>query len=626
MRFKSLGILFLLSFGVLTVDAQIGLIPLYTNPQIKKYLHERPNYTWNNNRLNKWGKPDTLKLPFFEDFSQNSVYPDSSKWLDNTVFINSDLPVRPPSIGVATFDYLDAEGNPYGPLEKDKISGADTLTSQYIDLSGLGLSDSVILSFFYQRIGLGDYLTDKDSLKLQFRISDSAWTQVWSAAGGAFSEFEQVVIRIEDPKFLTEAFQFRFANKTYQWGNNNHWHVDYILLNKNRTVTKLDYTDCAIQTKPTSLLSNYYSMPYAHYLADVAGETADSIFFYASNMNNGPILAEARHVEKWEGNTLVSTNYSDNTANISGNGQALRRLKNFDFSSLTGDTVVIERTYYVKESGITDPFMFQVNDNFTVEQKFENYFAMDDGTAESSFGFNDLKHANGIMAIKFNLNMPDTLRAISYFFTPNVEDASHQKITLKIWSSIGYNGGTTNLLWDSVIVLPNLYEAGYGPMVIFPGDIPLPAGEFYIGWEQDANFNLSIGFDRNDGYRAKRTGPNEDIYFNVGTGWLQNSNPLLAGAPMIRVYVGNKFQFASVPDVSTEDQLKIYPSPASDQIRIEGIYPDNWSVFNISGQNMSVVTEKEPGVFDVSGLTNGIYFIRIESNGRVVNKKFVVQH
>jgi len=53
---------------------------------------------------------DTVLLPFFDDFSGHSIFPDTKKWLDNYVFINNTYSDRQITAGIATFDALDNSG------------------------------------------------------------------------------------------------------------------------------------------------------------------------------------------------------------------------------------------------------------------------------------------------------------------------------------------------------------------------------------------------------------------------------------------------------------------------------------------------------------------------------------
>lgn len=96
---------------------------------------------------------DTLTIPFIDDFSSTLVYPDSSKWLDRNVFINSDFPINPPTLGVATFDGLDSLGNAYDNSSASIKGLCDVITSKpinlYSDAQGnlYQLSDSIWLTF-----------------------------------------------------------------------------------------------------------------------------------------------------------------------------------------------------------------------------------------------------------------------------------------------------------------------------------------------------------------------------------------------------------------------------------------------------------------------------------------------
>ena len=100
--------------------------PLDYNPVIQQHLNQ-----YGVSELKMQVVPDTLTLPFLDDFSQDGIYPSTERWLDKEVFINSDLARNMPTVGVATFDGLNEYGNPYSP--GSTISGwADTLTSKSI--------------------------------------------------------------------------------------------------------------------------------------------------------------------------------------------------------------------------------------------------------------------------------------------------------------------------------------------------------------------------------------------------------------------------------------------------------------------------------------------------------------
>ncbi|MCL2413719.1 MAG: T9SS type A sorting domain-containing protein [Bacteroidales bacterium] len=150
-----------------------------------------------------------LKLPFFDDFSSlRSPFPNDSLWEDNMVFINASFPLFPPTIGVATFDALDAAGRLYehAALSPDWF-GADTLTSRPIRLDSifdgspreLTNADSVFFSFYFQPGGGFGTESDgtirgrapraSDELILEFRDSTGIWNVVWYANGQTLAQF-----------------------------------------------------------------------------------------------------------------------------------------------------------------------------------------------------------------------------------------------------------------------------------------------------------------------------------------------------------------------------------------------------------------------------------------------------
>ncbi len=120
----------------------------------------------------------SLQLPFLDDFSDITVYPDTARWIDNEAYINATFPYYPVNYGVATLDVINARGQVYVGATPFSFQ-ADHLTSRPIRLDSvfdadlgqmiaLTPADSVYLSFYYQPQGRGDAPLDHDSLVLQF--------------------------------------------------------------------------------------------------------------------------------------------------------------------------------------------------------------------------------------------------------------------------------------------------------------------------------------------------------------------------------------------------------------------------------------------------------------------------
>jgi len=128
-----------------------------------------------------------LDLPFFDDFSVITIYPDSLLWEGRSVFVNKSFPYMPPNQGAATFDAIDEYGAVYDDAVWYPPVVADILTSRPIRLDSLlslpralSPADSLYLSFFYQPQGVGFKPEAWDTLVLEFGVpsGDSAFVRM----------------------------------------------------------------------------------------------------------------------------------------------------------------------------------------------------------------------------------------------------------------------------------------------------------------------------------------------------------------------------------------------------------------------------------------------------------------
>ena len=150
--------------------------------------------------------------------------------MNNSVFVNNTLGYDPPTIGVATFDGLDASGSPYGGSK----GIADVLTSSFFDLQDYTQNDDVFLSFFIQPKGYGLRPRAEDFLRLEFLNSSGEWKLVkdYPGVSGTIAQdtspaFQFFFVRLTQD-FLHPAFQFRFSNINSRTGVRELWHLDYI--------------------------------------------------------------------------------------------------------------------------------------------------------------------------------------------------------------------------------------------------------------------------------------------------------------------------------------------------------------------------------------------------------------
>ena len=210
-----------------------------------------------------------------DDFSYRSPYPDPSLWADNYAYINNGYAVDPPTIGVATMDALDQNGSVYDfATISPETFDADLLTSHPINLN-YPASDSIYLSFFYQPQGNGVEPMPHDSLFLDFYDPvGERWVNVWGVPGDTLSAFSQVMVPVRDTLFLKKGFRFGFRNRASlpqnndykdKRGNVDHWNIDYVRLDKNRTAADTIIRDVAFYKPIPSLLKNYESIPWDHF-------------------------------------------------------------------------------------------------------------------------------------------------------------------------------------------------------------------------------------------------------------------------------------------------------------------------------------------------------------------------
>ena len=226
-----------------------------------------------------------INLPFFDDFSGFSVFPDTKNWSDDYVFINNTYSDRQITIGIATLDAIDNTGRLYSTASASGFE-ADHLTSQPINLDYTS-SDNIWLSFFYQAGGLGDPPEEKDSLTLQFLAPDeNKWYSVWKTDSISEQRFTPVIIKVDDSRFLKNGFQFRFVNYASLSpnlndpslaGNCDIWNIDYVLLDKNRNASDTIFTDVAFRLPIRSLLKSHESMPWRQFKEIELQEMSSSI-------------------------------------------------------------------------------------------------------------------------------------------------------------------------------------------------------------------------------------------------------------------------------------------------------------------------------------------------------------
>ena len=591
---------------------------------------------------------DTIKaLPFFDDFSSYpGSYPSRNFWLDKNIYVNSTLAKNPPSVGFATFDGLDRRGDVY-----DIVEGVgDRLTSKPIDLSGLTPASNVALRYFVAPKGYGLEPEEDDVFTLEFRNAQREWVPIDSIQGigdvsiDSFPPFKFYAVAIADPQFLHSAFQFRFSANTSPGGEVDLWHLDYVYLDKQSTVTDF-FGDFAFASVTKSVLKNYTAIPLNHLKADLDNEIVkegDTLKLTVFNhFNNVVNFSDSRVTfRETTGNQPFAQNFTLADANGSSTEPKTHRditrpipsvisdLKNSISSIPAGDFRNLQ-SVFVFEPNASEDALFKSNDTVRINNNFSNYFAHDDGTAEWQFY---IKSANGgeQIATKYHANVDDSLKAIQIMFPHVNGNVQNQIFSLRVWAG----SLDTEPVFERELLKPfypsNVFDTlqGFTTYVLnnFSHDetpVFIPKGDFFIGIQQGSAAALGIPI----GY---------DLQNNCDCNWSKISDEwkkfpaAFPGSLMMRPVFG-QIQATSSSTVDTkpsEGVVKIFPNPTTGRLNFQlkkGSFPD-YKVFVFNELGQMVAQQQMQSEMNLENLSDGIYFLQIveEESGAVFSHRILL--
>lgn len=557
-----------------------------------------------------------LELPFFDDFSGHSFYPDPGKWIDDYVFINNTYSDKQITCGIATFDALDSKGRLYENASPSEFR-ADQLTSQPINLNYTP-ADNIWLSFFYQAGGLGDSPEPDDSLTLQFLAPDeNIWYSIWKANGTTDKTFRPALIRITDPRFLKSGFQFRFVNYASlspvqsdpsMVGNSDQWNVDYVLINKNRNAGDTIFNDVALTLPVRSLLKTHEAMPWNQFREVELQEMGSSVLIHYRN-NDTITRNVTRNFEIWDVyNNTLSYAFSAGASNTG-------PLENVDynaslvytFNSANNDSA----QFRIKTMLKTDQFDPKQNDTLIYYQIFKNYFAFDDGTAEAGYGINGLGSRNAMFAYRFQSFIHDTLRAISICFNDSYQNANQRSFDIMVWDDNNGQPGNNLYALEEVMVdqAPNIN--GFYTYRL-PDKVPVN-GIFYVGWRQRSETFLNAGLDVNTPHAGRQ-------FYWLNGQWMESQ---VSGTVMIHPVVGAALTITGIEDTPStpKNTIRIWPNPASEYISVDAgdiMLSGNATItiMDLSGRELQKDILRER--IDISSLPVGVYILITRVNSRPV--------
>ncbi len=588
---------------------------------------------------------DTLTLPFWDDFSAlfsqttaGTLYqPDTTRWAVGSqhVRINTGMALNPPTLGVATFDGVDATGRAYS--DNDLNAGlSDTLVSKPINLALVAPNErnSVFMSFFWQKKGNGELPDVGDSLRLQFKNNQNQWITQWLEEGGdsvSIETFTQEIIAITDPAFYHSGFQFRFQSYNRQSGSFDTWNIDYIYLNKNRSASNNAYLDRALTTSPSSIFKDYTAIPIEIFKTNPALYIGNaSVQFYNLNAQLQPVRFTAQIKNQLTGQVVAVLNDQNALSPVPA-GFERRTISAAPVNSasldLTADSLYLQTEFYITSgdkyliasiNGADTVFNtevdYRINDTVRTTFVLDEHFAYDDGDAE--FGV-ELNQKNGKLAYQFYSPIRTLLTHIDMYFPAINQNQSRSPIKLHVWKSLG-----NDTLQDLTIITTDVTAqpaSAFNEFVSFELSTPVFVEDtFYIGYEQQGDNIAVVGFDKN-------TNTTDKLFYNVGGGWQQNAD--LAGSLMLRPRFDDEQIPVGLPEKPQEKPYKIYPNPVEDQLTIEGPH-EEVSLLNIIGQSVfhqSYGATQQVSTFDFSALKTGVYFLKIRHKHQYHTTKLLVR-
>lgn len=463
------------------------------------------------------------------------------------------------------------------------------------------------------------------------------WETVWASPGMSLASFinkygtyfQQIMIPIDDKKYLNAGFQFRFRNiasleygqdEEYWAGNVDMWNIDYIRLNRNRSFADTIIDDVAFVEHPGSILQEYTAMPWSHVKDNTTSFLKPDYKTKLINLDN---VVKNTSYEQYildQQNNVIG-NYSGGSYNINpfyNSGfqdyapHTQPPMANITFPTANNDSVELSVYYIFREAGGGDNNPH--NDTSIYKQQFFNYFAYDDGIPEGGYIVKSSVYPYASsLAIGFSLSHSDTLRAIRMYVNRVHNDASNINFTLTVWNDNGGKPG--NIIYQQNITQEYSNEL-YG-LQHFQLDEPIAiSGNFYIGYQTSNKHYLNIGFDQNNN-------ANNHVFWRTNSNW---ENSFIFGCPIIRPVVGAYYNYHNIEEIDLQS-ISIYPNPAQNQLHI--IVPNNIiekdafiEIYSLKGER--IMWQNYDNHLNVSHLSNGFYILTLSSGTKIYHTKFVI--
>ena len=460
------------------------------------------------------------------------------------------------------------------------------------------------------------------------------WKNVWSTAGMDLQTFydtyntysRQVIIPVDDSaRYYKKNFFFRFFNYASlandilaSWRSNcDQWNIDYIYLDVNRSAADTFYRTITFAERAPSFLTKYTSMPLRQYRNDPTNQLKDSLEIYITNLSADTFNVYYEYMVDERGGAYTHT-YNGGFANLypfyNSGYQSCEEVpqhacppRDFLFPlSSQADSISFNIRHVVHDQSNPD-----LGDTIHFVQKFYNYYAYDDGTPELGYG---LSLAEGKTAVRYTLNIADSLKGIGMFFNRVQDDQNDQFFNLKVWDN--NNGKPGNLIWEMTNLKP-VFSEELNRMYIYKIDPPVAlVGTIFIGFEQTTSDILNVGLDKNyDG--------SDDIFFNTDGTWQPST---AAGALLMRPIFYQYYDPFAVEEYE-EISWSVYPNPVdhgqlnilTDRFSENELQRSGTRIFLYDLLGRPVLESGFNHIIAVDHLSKGMYILHIINESRSIN-------
>jgi hypothetical protein len=584
---------------------------------------------------------DSMKLPFWDDFSFAGTSRDTLWAQKEDVVILDGFAIRPPTQGAAIMDGTRANGSPF---ETDLTTNSitDVLVSRKLMLAEVPLDkrNTVYLSFQYQWKANGEAPDPNDFLQVDFMNDQGQWITQDLIRFTTIPDptiFFDYIKPVTSESFFHNNFQFRIARFGRSSGAFDTWAVDYVYMNQNRFATDFSFPDRAIGGGHTSLFGKYFAVPQQHLYGNEiinlpsfllttqknAGTPLDQDTNLTTKNYFGASLTENQVTLDFQAGLFINAfgkidvplvNLPDLSNTVFFDRQADSTIVTLKTILTSSDNISIYTAPPIANADYDDviyaPIDFRVNDTLETNYTISDFYAYDDGIAEYSIGLAQTGNEAAFAFTKLGTEA-DTLTGV-YIYFPPLTGLLSTIVDLLIFTD--NNGSPGTLIGEEVVSIkrsgPNVYHK-----IKLRNSLLVPQ-TFYIGWRQPANGALSIGLDRSVDHTDK-------LFAKLNGGWTPATN--IRGTPMIRPIFGKGEITIGLPEVA--NRLALYPNPVADQTFIINRQVEVIAVYSINGQAIDFTTYYTADNTQITLNQNirGLALVKMKINNEIVVRKIIIQ-